>query len=256
MTFLHVVFFPLARLVSLVLLSLIWKSVGECRRPVKSACPSVCRVPCVRQTACAGDFLLHGATSVVLPATASSGEKQPRQTVCAVMISHCLAAHCARRGGRFGVWAGVAILRNENNRVPPPFYPIPVTLQTPQGGTSSTPAGWPKQCGFFFFPRARLSSCCFSGKLICHWPDTQLLDPCLKTFKTLWREVIHWIRKPVGGRKKNNHKKILGAGAQESIKLHFCGSDASSVTWPVSLDPSCEVLVYFQEKKMHFNFRV
>lgn len=61
--------------------------------------------PCAMcaQTACAGDFLVHGGMSWALPATASSAEKQARQTVCAIMISHCLVAHNACCGRWLGL---------------------------------------------------------------------------------------------------------------------------------------------------------
>lgn len=84
-------------------------------------------------------------------------------------------------------------------------------------------------------------------RLICHWPDLKLLDLCLRTFKTLWQEVIHWIRKPVG--------EISWCRAKASIKLHVCGSSAPSIACPVSLDPACHVKLQFISRENTFKYQ-
>lgn len=69
-------------------------------------------------------------------------------------------------------------------------------------------------------------------RLICHRPDLKLLDLCLKTFKTLRREVIHWIRKPVG---QNilvlEQKKVLNCISVAAVPQALL--TLSVWTWPV-----------------------
>lgn len=214
--------------------SLICESVGKCRRPVKSDSPFR-----VRAQGSLGRWLPPARGHERGSLCDSQLSRETAKTNC-LRLNDLPLFSCAPGGSGFEraePYCGMKIILFSAS-------PDPRRPATPLKAARVPPLQ-ADQSNVVFFPRARLSRCCFSGKLICHWPDTQLLDRCLKTFKTLWREVIHWIKKAGGGKKKIIIKKILSAGAQESIKLHFCGSGASSVTWPVSLDPSCEVLVYF-----------
>lgn len=146
----------------------------------------MCRCAAVRYT---GDYFLPIEITSAIPWTNLQNvlaENQTRKSPCTVRISHCWVVHNARCGWswleRTVPYCGMKIILYDLFFFPSPCHNKSSPLRADQSSVVS-----PGQAALLL-----------PLLLICHWPDLKLLDHCLKSLKTLWQEVIHWIRKPVG----------------------------------------------------------